>query len=379
VQADLTAGSLTNTATASGNSVTSNQATATVTALPSSGAALSLVKSASPTTYSAVGQVITYTFTITNSGATTLPGPFAVTDNRLGSVSPCGSGPLASGASTTCTATHTIVQADLTAGSLTNTATASGNSVTSNQATATVTALPSSGAALSLVKSASPTTYSAVGQVITYTFTITNSGATTLPGPFAVTDNRLGSVSPCGSGPLASGASTTCTATHTIVAGRPHRRLAHEHRDGLRQQRDFEPGDRHRHGLPSSGAALSLVKSASPTTYSAVGQVITYTLRSPTAARPRCPARCRHRQQARLRLTLRERPLASGASTTCTATHTIVQADLTAGSLTNTATASGNSVTSNQATATVTALPSSGAALSLVKSASRRPTAPWAR
>jgi len=209
VQADLTAGSLTNTADGLRQQRDFEPGDRHRHGPAQLGCGTLAREEREPTTYSAVGQVITYTFTITNSGATTLPGPFAVTDNRLGSVSPCGSGPLASGASTTCTATHTIVQADLTAGSLTNTATASGNSVTSNQATATVTALPSSGAALSLVKSASPTTYSAVGQVITYTFTITNSGATTLPGPFAVTDNRLGSVSPCGSGPLASGASTT--------------------------------------------------------------------------------------------------------------------------------------------------------------------------
>jgi hypothetical protein len=102
--------------------------------------ALSLVKTANPTTYSSVGDVITYTYEITNSGQTTLSGPFSIIDDKQGTISPCGSGPLAAGGSTTCTSTHTISQADITAGSITNVATASGSGVTSNQATATVTA-----------------------------------------------------------------------------------------------------------------------------------------------------------------------------------------------------------------------------------------------
>ena len=102
--------------------------------------ALSLVKTANPTTYSSVGDVITYTYEITNSGQTTLSGPFSITDDKQGTISPCGSGPLAAGGSTTCTSTHTISQADITAGSITNVATASGGGVTSNQATATVSA-----------------------------------------------------------------------------------------------------------------------------------------------------------------------------------------------------------------------------------------------
>jgi hypothetical protein len=137
-QADLDAGSITNIATAtSGNGTKSNQATATVTGTQTP--ALTLTKTPNPTTYSAVGQTITYTYKITNSGNITLAGPFSISYNKLGTISPCGSGPLAPGASTSCTATYTIKQSDLDAGSITNIATASGNGVTSNQATATVT------------------------------------------------------------------------------------------------------------------------------------------------------------------------------------------------------------------------------------------------
>ena len=108
--------------------------------------AISLTKSATPTTYNTVGQVITYTYTITNTGNVTLSGPFSVTDNKTGTFS-CGSGPLAPAGTTSCTATYTVTQADINAGSITNTATATttytddaGNdeAVTSNTASATV-------------------------------------------------------------------------------------------------------------------------------------------------------------------------------------------------------------------------------------------------
>src|SRR5438876_7439101 len=177
-------------------------------------AGLTLAKSASPTTYNAVGQVITYTYTITNSGNTTLAGPFSVTDNKLGTINPCGSGPLAPGASTSCTSPHTITQADIDAGSIVNTASASGSGVTSNSVAVTVTAIQT--AALTLVKIANPTSYNVVGQVITYTYIVTNSGNTTLAGPFTVTDDKQGTI-PCGTGPLAPSASITCYSTHAVT------------------------------------------------------------------------------------------------------------------------------------------------------------------
>ena len=92
---------------------------------------ISLAKSASPTTYSAVGQTITYAYTITNTGNVTLgSAQFTVSDDHIGSplgtAFNCGAPvALAPNATVGCTKSYTISQADLNAGSVTNKATAS--------------------------------------------------------------------------------------------------------------------------------------------------------------------------------------------------------------------------------------------------------------
>src|SRR5262249_21450641 len=181
--------------------------------------------------------------------------------------------PVAPGATTRCTATHTITQADLDAGSITNTATSSGNGVTSPSATATVTANQTKG--LSLAKSASPSAYSSPSTTLTYTYTITNSDNVTLSTPFSVTDDTLGSINPCGSCPLAPRALPDALPIYTIT------------------QADLDAGSitnmatSSGNGVTSTPASatvtasqkkgLTLAKSASPSSYSSTGAVITYT------------------------------------------------------------------------------------------------------
>ena len=220
-QADLDAGFITNTASASaifaGVPVGSNSDTVTVTAVQTP--SLTLDKSAAPLTYDSVGDVITYTYTLTNTGNTTLVAPFSVADDRL-AVSPPVAVVLAPGASATSTATYAVMQADLDAGFVTNTASAAatfaGAPVSSNSDSVTVTAVQTP--TLGLAKSADPATYALLGETITYTYALTNTGNVTLEAPFTVSDDKTTvAVTDPVDGALSPGEATTGTATYAVT------------------------------------------------------------------------------------------------------------------------------------------------------------------
>lgn len=190
---------------------------------------LTLVKSASTAGTGVAGDHVTYSFVVTNSGDLALSGihidesAFSGT-GTLGTIT-CPQTTLAPLAQTTCTADYTLTQADVDAGTLTNTATASGNPpgstavVTSADSSATVT--PDRHTALTLVKSASAST-AAAGDTITYSYAVTNSGSVPLS-DVAITETdfsgtgALSAVS-CPSGSVVPGASVTCTASYVVTA-----------------------------------------------------------------------------------------------------------------------------------------------------------------
>lgn len=198
--------------------------TAGINPQPSTGTnALSLTISASPTTYSQVGQVITLMYVIKNSGTNTLgPAQFTVTD-PLVSASSFNCGPAATtlspGATTTCNVNYTISQADMGVVSVTTKAMAGGGGAPQSPA-ANLTILKSINS-LSLTSSPSPTNYNQVGQVITFNYVITNNGTTTLgPGQFTVTDILIGpNPINCGGAEttLTPNATVTCSANYTIT------------------------------------------------------------------------------------------------------------------------------------------------------------------
>ncbi len=142
-QTDVENDYVVNTATSScifNNNPVSNTTTATVNAVQRP--ALEIRKLATtnkptdPTTYNAVGQTITYTYTVTNSGNVNITAPITVIDNKI-ATSPItiqSNGTLSPGNCISGTATYTIVQSDLNTGSVTNQAFATGsfNQVTIN-------------------------------------------------------------------------------------------------------------------------------------------------------------------------------------------------------------------------------------------------------
>ncbi len=220
---------------------------------------LSLVKSASPSTYDAVGDSIAYSYLVTNTGNVRLAGPVTVADDKATVSCPAlssvgnGDGFLDPAEAITCTATYSITQADLNSGSVTNLAKASADGIDSNEDTETVDAVKNK--TLSLVKSASPSTYDAVGDSIAYSYLVTNTGNVRLAGPVTVADDKATVSCPAlstvgnGDGFLDPAEAITCTAT-IDHPGRPERRLGHERCEGERRWGGLERG--HRDGARSA-------------------------------------------------------------------------------------------------------------------------------
>jgi uncharacterized repeat protein (TIGR01451 family) len=88
--------------------------------------ALTLVKSAAESSYYAAGQTINYSYLVTNTGNVTLSG-VGVVDAHIGLIGlSCPDTTLAPSTSETCSATYQVTPADLSTGSIVNTATAQG-------------------------------------------------------------------------------------------------------------------------------------------------------------------------------------------------------------------------------------------------------------
>ena len=364
VQADIDAGSITNTATASGDAgaTVSNNDQVTVTYDPVLEAALTLDKTADVSTYSAVDDVINYSYLVTSSGTGPVAGPITVSDDKVTVTCPAvntvgnNDDNLDPAEALTCTASYSVVQADIDAGSITNTATASGDAgatvSNSDQVTVTADLAP----ALTLDKTSDVSTFDMVDDVINYSYLVTSSGTGPVAGPITVSDDKVTVTCPAvntvgnNDDNLDPAEALTCTASYSVV------------------QADIDAGSITNIATASGDAgatvsnsdqvtvtadlegALTLDKQANTVTYSLVDDVIFYSyLVTSTGTGPVAGP-----------ITVdddKETVTCPGVDTvgdndgnldpqetlTCTATHTVVQADIDAGSLTNTATASGDS------------------------------------
>ncbi len=182
---------------------------------------IELTVQADATILTAAGQVINYNYTVKNTGTVAVPGIIVLTNNATcPTINTVGNqdGNLDPGESVACTSQYTIVQADFDAGSVTNTATAIVNGINSNLVTTTISKAPP--AALNLTKTANPVNYDQLGQMITYTYVIMNSGTITLgPAQFSVTDSGFSTPINCGdaTASLAPTATLTCAAVYAIT------------------------------------------------------------------------------------------------------------------------------------------------------------------
>ncbi|MBD0676505.1 hypothetical protein BU198_38870 [Streptomyces sp. CBMA156] len=329
--------------------------------------ALTVKKSADPGTVSAVGASVKYSFLLTNTGNVELSAPGVTETAFSGTGTPpavsCPTGPLAPAASVTCTATYTVTQADLDAGSIKNTATGHGTAPGDTAATvsppdsATVTTTSSPG--LKVVKSATTSQPDKLvtGEQITYSFVVTNTGNVTLKdvkvdeGPF--TGHGTAPVANCPAdqaASLAPGAQMTCTATYTVVQADVDAGSIKNSATGTGNPPTGPPtvSPPSEVTVPTpSDPDLSVVKTAS-TDKLVAGEQVTYSFRvtntgnvtlkdvkvtegqftgSGTLDPVTCPSGAAS--------------LAPGASVVCTAGYTVTQADVDAGSVKNSATATG--------------------------------------
>ena len=307
-------------------------------------AGLDTTKTAAPPTYDHVGQQVTYTYHVTNPKYFTLR-DVHVTDDHISHNIDCTPSTLATGDSATCTARYAVTQADLDAGHVTNSARATGltpnsDTVDSGHAHATVTAVQHP--AVHLAKSAAPATYGAPGEIIHYTYTVTNAGNVTLH-DVALHDSKLGAVT-CPYTGLAPGASMTCTAAHaTTQADVDHGRIANTAEVTANPPTGppvTDSDDAVVHAVRTP--AIHLDKEGSPTEYSAPGgETITYVYTVTNTGNVTL-----HRialDDDRLgAVTCPETALAPGGSMTCTATYVTTQQDVDRGHIVNTATVTGH-------------------------------------
>ena len=356
--------SLYTTNPAMNNKLTSSN-TATLAVTSEQSPALAIVKSASPTTYSTVGQTITYTYTVTNSGNANIKGPINIIDSRINGLISIYSNDLAPGQSVIGIANYTITQADINSGSVTNLAYANNNNTYSNTVALTVTSEQSP--ALTIVKSASPITYSTVGQTITYTYTVANSGNANIKGPINVIDNRINGSILIPNTDLAPGQSIIGIANYTItqadIDSGSVTNLAYANNNNTYSNTVALTV------TSEQSPALTIVKSASPITYSTVGQTITYTYTVANSGNANIKGPI-NVIDSRINgsILIPNTDLAPGQSVIGIANYSITQEDINSGSVTNSAYANNNNTNSKNVALTVTAVQSP--ALTIVKSAS---------
>jgi uncharacterized repeat protein (TIGR01451 family) len=233
-QADVDAGKVDNTATATGTAPGGTKVTDpdSVSTIVGRTPAVAIDKTAGALNDldgngADAGDTITFSFLVTNTGNVTL-NPVTVDDPKLGGAITCPSGVLAPGASRTCTPkTYTLTQNDVNAGKVDNTATVTGTTTLGTTVTDSDSTTSQLGATpgIELNKTVSAITDVDgngvdAGDTLTYSFTVKNAGNVTL-NPVTVHDPLFSGTSPnvtCPSGPLAPGASVTCTSkTYTLT------------------------------------------------------------------------------------------------------------------------------------------------------------------
>ena len=340
--ANVTAGSVTNTATASGNDSNGNPVTSGPSSVTVPYSGLTIAKSTT-SVFTASGQTLHYSYLVTNTGAGTLTG-VAVQDNLISGVS-CPDSSLAAGAHETCTGSYVTTSANVTAGFVTNTATASGNDSNGNPVTSGPSSVTVPLSGLTIVKSTT-SVFTASGETLHYSYLVTNTGDGTLTG-VAVQDNLIAGVS-CPDSSLGAGAHETCTGSYVTTSANVTAGFVTNTATASGNDSNGNPVTSGPSSVTVPLSGLTIVKSTT-SVFTASGQTLHYSylvtdtgkgtltgvaVQDNLIAGVSCP----------------DSSLAAGAHETCTGSYVTTGANVTAGSVTNTATASGNDSNGNPVT-----------------------------
>ena len=294
-------------------------------------------------TYDRVGQQVHYTYTVTNpAGKFFTLTSITVADNKISGPIDCLATTLAPGASTTCTAVHTVTQADLDAGRVTNVASATGTAtngtpVLSDDVTTTVHAHQRP--AIGIVKTASVHSFAGAGLLITYFYRITNTGNVTL---IATARDNHAAPLVCPRSGLPPGRSMVCRSYHVVTEAD----VAAGHIPNVGLTTGVAPDGTQVHAddpldIPEVHApGISIAKIANVDSFAAAGMPVTYyylvsnngnaTLDPVTVTDNRgLPVSCPHAS------------LVPGDWMICTARYVTTQADVDRGTIANTGTVTG--------------------------------------
>ena len=368
LQADIDAGGISNTATVTGIPPTGapvmdvsddgtpgngddNPTVLTITPNPSlvmvkSLGQINLIGGGTGSSFSSLGDVIDYEFTVTNSGNVTITNQISITDPLItgagGSIS-CPVPPLVPTASVTCTGSYTAVQADLDAGQIDNTASATDGTTTSTPDTLTVPGIQNP--SMSMTKTAQPIAAIdfIVGASITYDYVVTNDGNTTVTQPIVVTDNLIPAANiTCDPWPgtLAPTGTYACVGTYVITADDVDLFSVTNIASGTDGTTTTPPVSE---TIPDSAVpALTIDKTTSTADYNAVNDALSYSfmitntgtraLVQPIVVQDDLigPITC-------WTPTGGDPDFTAGETATCVGTYDVTQVDLDAGSVTNNA------------------------------------------
>jgi uncharacterized repeat protein (TIGR01451 family) len=340
-QADLDNGDVFNTACVDDGEGGAEEACDTVTTPPDKNPSLDIVKTDDGDTYDSVGDVIDYDIVATNDGNVTLTGVTVTDPNAANLVCvPANGSNLAPGASMVCTASHTVTQADLDAGEYFNAACVDDGEGGADEDCDNVTTPGDPNPLLTISKEANVSTYDSVGDVISYTIVATNDGNVTLHNVL-VTDVQVSDLACLPSNPVASlapGASINCTASHTVTQ-------ADIDAGNVYNQACVDDGDAGADGAcddittdSDQDPRLEITKDTSFVgKFENLGDVISYTIVATNSGNVTLHDVVVTDAQVTDLVCTPTTPvdLAPGDSINCTASHTITQADLDAGTFYN--------------------------------------------